>query len=70
MGLADDRMGFRARLVSMLPLVLGLLNLRLIARRTSPVSEPEWTELARTLSDRLGLRRRVRLVKSSGRRCR
>lgn len=51
--------------VGVLPLVVGLLNLGLIARRASPVGEPEWTELARTLSDRLGLRRGVRLVKSS-----
>ena len=52
--------------VGVLPLVMGLLNLGLIGSRTSPVTEPQWTELVRTLSDRLGLRRRVRLVKSSG----
>jgi len=51
--------------VSVLPLVAGLLNLVRIARRTSPVGEPEWTELVRTLSDRLGVRRGIRLVKSS-----
>jgi beta-lactamase regulating signal transducer with metallopeptidase domain len=52
-------------LVCMLPFVLGLLNLFLLARCTSPISEHEWTELVRTLSARLGLGRRVRLVKSS-----
>ncbi len=52
--------------VSALPLVVGLLNLVRIIRLTSLVDEPEWTELVRTLSGRLGLRRRVRLVKSSG----
>jgi beta-lactamase regulating signal transducer with metallopeptidase domain len=52
-------------LVRMVPFVLGLLNLVLIARCTSPISEQDWIELVRTHSVRLGLGRRVRLVKSN-----
>jgi beta-lactamase regulating signal transducer with metallopeptidase domain len=52
-------------LFRLLPFVLGLLNLGRVARRSYPISEQKWMELVHTLSARLGLRRRVRLVKSS-----
>ncbi len=52
--------------VGAIPLAVGLLKLGLIARCASPVAEPRCTELVRSLSDQLGLRRRVRLLKSNG----
>ena len=52
-------------LVRVFPFVVGLLNLGRVARRSSPISEQKWGEMVHTLSGRLGLRRGVRLVKSS-----
>src|SRR5262249_55729435 len=51
-------------LVSGVPVLLGMLSLRRVARESRPVTDPARLELARDLAARLGLRRRVRLVLS------
>jgi carboxyl-terminal processing protease len=51
-------------LLSGLPVLLGMLSLRRVARASTPVTDPAMLQLARQLAARVGLNRPVRLVLS------